>query len=527
MPLPIITTAGDKMLADMLARAQEINVRARQADAERRVLMMQGNWRHLALTHAAQKYKVQAVRQAILAEIKTTSCVLRQLANRICVAYKVPPIRTLDKASEQSQQAFARVLEQGSIVTKAKQWERYAWACNVALIVPRVRDDPSGQGKRLDYEMILPDRAEVFTSDLDPMGMPVKVVYETKRGSDRDPDPIRLTILDAEGWRELDSKGRTVSFTPHNAGVCPAVPWRLEDPVDDWWCSHSGEGVVEASLEIPHKWARMDWVRNGQDRFREHLGAAGELLAAVPQQAVGSEGPIQLPIPPDAYKWEALDVNTPIDNHLGHIRAICRQVGGAYGVPWILDDFDPGTNADDDWEPANPQQHASLAELRTNAIEFHRRSERRLQWVTALVLRGMGHPDARLLPPDMVLERFAIEFPELTYVEHPKVRVEVATARVAAGLSSTFREVHREHPELTFDQARELTLSFAEEEGELNLFYIQHNIPRGADARLKTLAQLQGAQGGQASGDARQPEDMTDDDAAEPGRAAAADPSAE
>lgn len=521
MPIPIITTAGDRALAEMLARAQETNVRARQADAERRVLMMTGNWRHLALSHAAPKYKVAAVRQAVLSEVKTTSNLLRQLASRICVAYKVPPVRTLDKASQASQEAFAKVLDEASIVTKAKQWERYAFACNVALVVPRVRDDAAGQGKRLDYEMILPDRAEVFTSDADPMGAPVRVVYQVKRGSDRDPDPVRLVILDDVGWREVDSKGRTVSFVEHNAGICPAVPWRLEDPVDDWWCSHQGEGVVEASLEIPHKWARMDWVRNGQDRFREYLAASPDLLASTPTQAAGAEGPIQLPIPADGFRWEAVDVNTPIANHLAHIRAICRQVGAAYGVPWILDDFDPGTNVDDNWEPANPQQYASLAELRTNHIEFHRRAEKRLQWVTALVLRGMGHPAARLLPPDMIIERFAIDYPELTYVDEPSKRTEVAKERIAIGLSSTFREYHREHPELTFDQSRDEVLKIAQEEGELNTYYIQHNIPRGADARLKTLAQMQGAIGGDASGEARQPEDNSNDNAEQPGRAAA------
>lgn len=525
MPIPIITTAGDQALAAMLARAQEANVRARQADAERRVLMMTGNWRHLALSYVANKYEIEAVRKKVLREVKTTSNLLRQLANRICVAYKVPPVRSIDGASQASQEAFAKVLEEGSIVTKAKQWERYAFACNVALVVPRVRDDPSGQGKRNTYEMILPDRAEVFTSDADPMGMPTKVVYETKRGSDRDPDPIRLTILDEEGWRELDSKGRTVSFVEHGAGICPAVPWRLEDPVDDWWCSHIGEGTVEASLAVVHLWARMAYVRSGQDRYREYFAADGDHMAKVPKQAAGSEGPIHLPIPPDALEWQVIAANTPIDNHLAHIRSICRQVGAAYGVPWILDDFDPG-DADETWQPENAQQYASLSELRTSAIDFHRRSERRLQWITALVLRGMGHPAARLLPPDMVLERFAIDYPELTYVEEPGKRLDVAEKRIAIGLSSTFREYHREHPEITFDQAREEVLAIAQEEGELNQFYIQHNIPRGAEARLKTLAQLQGAQGGEASGEARQPED-DDDDAEQPGRADSPDASAE
>ena len=165
-------------------------------------------------------------------------------------------------------------------------------------------------------------------------------------------------------------------------------------------------------------------------------------------------------------------------------------------------------------------QHAALAELRNDHIEWYRECERELAWRTSLMLQGSGHRLAADLPPDLVAETFEVEYPELTFVEHPEVRARVARERVSLGLSSTAREYQREHPEMTIEEAEAEVIEIAEQEGRLNELYIRNNWPRGS-ADKQTLAQAQGAIGGQASGEARQVDD--DDDDGEPGRG---DPSA-
>lgn len=517
MPLPITTTLGDRMVADMLGRAQDQNVRARQADAERRLLMMSENWREIVYAVIDARVKTSAVRIALKARVQRTYNVLLQVLRRVCVAYKIPPLRTLDGASESAQKAWSKLGIESSIATHAKKWERHAFALNVILVVPRVREDPSGQGRRLSYDMITPDRCEAYMDERDPMGTPVKIAFWEKHCSDRERDPWRWCVLDEEAWTYYDEKGRKVETQPHGAGVFPGTVWRLDDPVDDWWSSFRGEGLIDATPFVAYIAARRDWVRDGQDRRKEIFAAQD--MARVPQQVAGAEGPMHIPLAPGAFSYESIESITSIEGFEAHIKSTLYQAAEYLGVPAQLVSFDFDSGAETE---RTAMQHAALADVRADHIEFYRRSERDLAWKTALVLRGQRHPLASQLPPDMIAEKFAIEYPELSFTETPGARLDVSKKRVEQGLSSTIREYRREYPHLTFEQAREQVLAIAAEEGELNQFYIQNNIPRGAEARLKTLAQMQGAIGGKASGEARQPEDDNDDDD-KPGRADAAD----
>lgn len=522
MPIPIITTLGETAVARMLHDAQSRNTEARQADAAKRLFMLQENWRHIVYAYVNAIYKTDAVKQNISKRIKRTFNILLQITRRVCVVYKQPPVRRLKGAPQASQDAWSALMREAQVATKMQDVEKRVFAANVDILVPTVYDDPSGRGKRLRYDELLPHCTEVYTSDHYPMGPPDSAVYTVKSGSDFDGQPLRTAALDAYATRYYDQRDRLVRTEPHGAGIFPGVAFRLEHPIDDWWCSDRGAGVVEATVEGSHLLARLDWIRNAQDRYREVM--ASEELSRISTQVAGAEGPLEIPVNPDAFRYEVFDVNTPITNHEQHIKLYLHQAAESVGVPSVLVDFDFSSGNTANTSPQSAAaQHAALADLRNQHIEWYREAERELAWRTALVLQGAGHPFADLLPPDMVADSFEIEFPELTFVEHPTTRVAVARDRIAIGLSSTVREYQREHPDLTFEESKAQVIAIAEEEGELNELYIRNNWPRGA-AEKQTLAQAQGAQGGQASGAARQPEDSTDDDPVKPGRADPATP---
>jgi hypothetical protein len=431
------------------------------------------------------------------------------------VAYKQPPVRQLKDAPTSSQAAFTKILEESRIVTRAKTWERQVFALNVVIVVPVVRDSTDGTGKRLCYDTILPHCAEVYTDEADPMGDPVAVVYTAKDGSEYSLKPLKTIVLDREYWRYYDKDDRLIGEVPHNAGVFPGVAFRLSEPVDDWWDSTRGAGLVDATIEVGHLAARMDWVRHGQDRFREFLFS--KALAGQPTQVAGAEGPVEIAVDPGEAGYTATNLVVSIDEHVKHIRFYRDEAAESLGVPSVLADFEAsGANAGNTSALASAQQQAALADLRASHIDYYREAEGQLSWKTALVLRGMGHPLAGELDPAMVAESFDIQFPDLTFVADPKSRLDVAKQRIDLGLSSEVREYQREHPELTMDEAREQVHAIALEVGELNQFYIEHNIPRASADRMKTLAQVQGAIGGEASGETRK---QNDDNADEPGRA--------
>lgn len=523
MMLPI-TTLGDVAVAGMLARAQDANVRGRQQDAERRILMMSENWRELVWAHIDTRIKTPAVRAAIKARVSRTHNVLLQILRKVCVSYKIPPIRTLTGASDEAQKTWSRLMTEAHVPVAAKQWERQTFALNVILVVPRVQESPHGLGPQLRYHAILPDRCEVWLDERDPKGTPVRAQFWEKHPGDHERDPWRLVVLDDEAWRYLDQRGNVIETHPHNAGIFPGAVFRLDEAEDDWWSSFRGEGMVDATIAAAYVAARRDWVRDGQDRRKEIVSSAE--MNQIPQQVAGAEGPLHIPVAPGLFSYDVIEAITTIDEFQKHISAYIRQAAEYIGVPAQLVDFDATDGAGDD---RAAMMHAALADLRADNIEYYRIAEHDLAWKTSLVLRGAGHPASRLLPPDMVRDSFSIDYPELTFVETPSARIAAAKERIGIGLSSTFREYRREHPELTLEQARTEVLAFAAEEGELNQYFIQNNIPRGADARLKTIAQLQGAMGGEASGEARQPEedddghrsdDAADDDAADDERPA-------
>lgn len=519
--LPIISTLGQQTLAQMLTRAQQQNVRARQEDAARRLLILQENWRHVVWQYINGVIKTDAVRVALSKRVRRTWNVSKQINKRVCVAYKVPPLRRLEGASDSTAKAYQDLLLESRIVTKAKDWERYAFALNVVIVVPVVRDDLGGKGKRLDYEMILPHCAEVQMDPSDPMGTPVAVCFTAKDGSDYSGKPLRTVTLDANAWRYYDDHDRPIGMIPHGAGVFPGVVWRLDEPIDDWWSSFRGAGIVDATIQVAYLVARMDWVRDAQDRKKEI--AKSPSLSKIPGQVASPEGPLEVPLEVDEFDYEAVDVNTPITDFIAHINAYLHQAAESMGIPSVLVDFESGAQNYANVTPlANAQQVAALADVRDSHIEYFREAERELAWKTALVLRGMGHPLASQLQPDEVYDKFRIVYADLTFNEDPMARAAVAEKRVALGLSSTYHEFNKLHPELTPEQSREAVQKFALQEGELNQFYIDHNIPRDPAERRKTLAQLQGEQGGKASGEARaaDSENDDDDDEREPGRAA-------
>lgn len=516
MPLPITTTLAEQTLSTMLARAQERDVQSRQRDAAARLLIMQENWRHLPIAFINTVIKTEKVRVALARNVRRTWNVLLQMARRLCVVYKQPPVRRLKGAPKKSQDAFAKLIREIEITTLAKAIEQHTYSLNCCIPIPRVIEDPNGQGKRCKLELVLPHCAEVTTPPRDSMGSPATVAYSAKDGSDFSGQPLTDIVVDAEAWRWYDSRGRQVHAEPHNAGVCPATPFRLEHPVDDWWCSHRGAGEIDATIFVAYLVARMDWIRGGQDRWREIL--ACEDLKKIPEQIAGADGPVEIPLSPGLFNYSSFNVNTPIAGHLEHIRAYLHQAAENRGVPSTLVDWDPSSgNVANTSESANAAQQAALADLRAGQIEYYRSAETEMWWKVALVLQGARHPLAADLPADLVAEDFEIDFPELTFVEHPKVRVEVAARRVEIGLSSTVREYQREHPELTLEEAKAQVIAIAEEEGELNELYIRNNWPRGA-AGKQTLPQLQGAEGGRESGMTRS-KDGEDDDASGPGRA--------
>jgi hypothetical protein len=517
MPLPIIQTLGENTLALLLERFQDAATRQRQLESQNRVDILTDDWRSLLWAYIHWLYPEQdegTVRlvKALKRRATTTINVLSRLTNTVCVAYKQPPTRTLVGASERSQEAFNSILRETRANTRLKSIERRAFALNVDIVVPVVRPDLQRGRKRLDLDEMLPHHTEVTLSETDPMGTPIAAVSHVRDASDRtDSFPIRTIVLDAQSWRTYDDRGRRVGLNvDHGAGVFPGVPFRFENPLDDWWMARRGDGGVQATLSVAHIFARLDWVRAAQDRKREMVFAKN--TERIPKQYAG--GVLVFPFTPQEAEYGVKDTVTDPKHHIEHIRFVLEQAAESLGIPSTLVDFDPSMQNAANSPLGAARKHEALAEVRRSHIEFLVEQEKRL-WVSAArVMRGMGHPLSGALSPEMIEETLEIDFPPLTFTEHPLTQLQILEKEISLGVSSTVRGYRRMHTDTTEKEAWAAVEAIADEEGKINDFYVERNIPRDAEQRRQTLAQVQGREGGRQRG-----ERQNDEDGNEPGGA--------
>ena len=492
--LPIIETQAKKTIQAMAERAHDHAASARKQEAERRLLIMQDQWRNLAMSYVGSLYQTAEVRRAVQKRVKTTTNVLRQLANQVCVAYERQPLRRLVDAPEASSRAFAKVLREAKIATRAVGWERKTFGLNVALVVPVVRH---GQ---LDYVTLLPHCFEVVADPENPIGDPLAVVVELANTSDRPGRKLRYAVLDDRAWHYFDERAVPMGKpTFHGAGVFPGTPFRLSDPTDDWFDQFRGEGIVEATLQVAHLRARMDYVRFHQDRFKEMFMTAQQENLTV--QVVSAEAAVEFPVDPHEARWQVEDMSLSINEHRAHIRDHIEAAAESVGIP--VSAVDVSKLIESVTPLGHLLSHKAAEKVRAEHVSHLDQAEHDLHWKSALVMRGMGHPLARHLDPALVRKSFEVAFIPAPFVQDPLTQLQVDKAEVDQGLASTYQIYMRRHPGTTLEEAMERVDEIAAQEARLDTIYMKHGLPKDSSLRRASREQLLGVIGGQRSGEVR------------------------
>lgn len=492
--LPIIETEAKRTIRAMAERDQEANVRARKQAAEQRLLILNGQWKMLAMSYTGPYYKSDAARREILKRIKTTTNVFRQLCEQVCVAYERQPMRRIVNASPETSVAFSKVLAEAKIGIRAKGWERRAFAMNTIVVVPHV------QRGRLGYLNLLPHCFEMIADPVDPMGDPAALVVEMADTSDRPEKRIKYAVLDHEAWRYYDENSRPAGAPVfHNAGIFPGTVFRLSDPVDDWYDQFRWDGLVEATLEVAHLRARQDWVRFHQDRWKEMF--MSEKVDNLTFQVVSAEAPLEVPMDPQTTRWQVEDMNASIENSRAHIRDHMEAAAESLGIP--VSAIDISSLVESVSPLGHLLSHQASEKVRANNVGFLDDAERDLHWKSALVMRGMGHPLARSLQPDEVRSGFEADFIPAPFVQDPEKQLRTEKAEVSQGLASTYQIFMRRHPGTTLEEAIERVNEIAEQEARLDKIYMEHGMPKDSELRGASREKLLGTIGGQRSGQVR------------------------
>lgn len=504
MPLPIIRTLADEVVREMLELAQERNASARKQDASNRILIEQENYKHLIQQQINRRYETRIARDELSKYVTTVWNPQRKIADRVLQAYKRPPRRTLEGAIDADNEAWQKLMADSHFDVRASTFTRWAWTVNVAISVPVVRQTPTGP--RLTYDLILPNVADVYTNLDDPLGDPAILIYEVSDASDFTDDPVTRVALDSEAWRYFDRHGQEIVSrrVEHGLGVFPGTLWRLENPIDDWWLSHRGARVVDATLAASVTAAAMSAIRKAQNRKMSMVIA--ESLKSLPEnQIFHHEVPIEVEANPSEIDFRVEDMMTSVDEFLKEIDAYYHTVAESYGL--FSEQADAVGSASDYANVtslAQAKRRSALMEIREAQIPWWTESEKDSAWKTALMLRNMGHPDS--LDPAMVKDSFRIDYKPITFVDAPQTRLAVYRDKIKLGMMSNVDAIMEENPSLTRNEAMDRATQVLEDrtwyEGEL----AARNLSRDPEEQTMNIAQLQGRIGGQAGGNPTAPD---------------------
>ena len=466
----------------------------RRADAQSRLKIDREDFRELVEARIDEVYELSAIRRKVKRFVTTAINPLQMIADRIAVAYRVPPTRSLVGDATASD-VFSRLMRETKIATRAKQWGRYAFITNVCHVIPWPVMSESGGDVSIRYVTVTADVSDVGIGS-NPES-PDVIWYDIPEGLPDLPQ-ARTVFLDSDAWHYLDGHGELLRSFQHGLGIAPFSTFRVRPmPHGDYWDRHRGRRLVDATLDVGRLVAAMGYVRKDQNKKLMAL-FSDRLDDAVPnEQALQPEHPIVASAAPADVSFQVHDLTTSTSAFTDEINFHLEALSDSFGVPLFVLDPSAGNLAGTEME-RSARAFSALSELRDQQVEMLRESEADLAYKTALIAQQFGHPLA--VDPELVRETYEVRFAPLTFITHPRERMAYYTEAIGLGLLDQAAAYQHEHPELTVEEAEARVMEHAERRARINDFQASRNMPTDPSRDGDTLAALQGAQGGRPTG---------------------------
>jgi len=483
----LVSQLADEQLKDFLSKIREPD--ARRKAAQDRIDIELEDFAHLVERRIDEVYNDPIVRS----EIKKFSDIsvlnpLKNITDRLAVAYKNVPNRSLEGASVSINEKFQRLLNDGRIGIIAKDWLKWSLVTNVVLVIPTVIDNKVRP--QLRWQLFLPNNLEVITMPEDPTEVAMAGYMF---------DEERVCVLDSEGWWIYDDKDELLEVRRHGLGIFPGTVVRLSSPTSDFWSSTKGKGMVDATVEVCHLMATMAWVRKGQNRKGMTLAAADLDKAMAEGQLLLSEKPIEVNADPNEFEFNVHDMVTSVDEFEKHVRLLYHEVAEQQGLPSFLIDFPSSANAMAPSGITQAQQHSRLAEVREDHVQWLRYAEEDLMWKTTMMAKQFNHPDA--VDPGVVREQYTIVWPPLTFVDDPLKKLQVWKDKISLNIGfSQVDAVQEAFPGITRTAAVEKIRRALEERKVVADFQSEFNLASDPTEDAQSSAEENGRMGGRISG---------------------------
>lgn len=411
------------------------------------------------------------------------------------VAYRSGCRRTLARGADAAAvRAFHDLVQESGLPALAPNLAALAWISGPVLLLPTVqvvRGVP-----RLRVESVTADRFEVKrTGGGDEVD--AALVFRGD-GSFLVVDGTRHAYYDPDGWPLAGG----AFDREHGCAWCPASIFRARRGLDFWGASDHRE-LIDGTHEIAYLWALGRWVRT---QTQAPLTAITGPEDKIPKlQAIGHPSrPLVLAGVPAEFDVKVLDRSTDPEKYLSEIRALAAACVQRVGLP-------PGAvslvSHSGEWGTlAVAMTPAALASQRDRAVPFLRAAEVEAWSTVAEVVRASGHRHARALPDAATFEaQLRVAFPDLNDADEQAKRMAALKERLPLGLANPIHELMAQRPELSPEDAEEELQENLRNYIDVIVPLVERNAPAdpGPARGVETLAQQNGRQGGEVSGQVR------------------------
>jgi hypothetical protein len=455
----------------------------RMIDAERRLGILDDDWRDILAERLAAEYRQPQIRAMFPALITTEHNVAKRICSELATVYKRPATRRV--SGGEAANASARLL-----------WRE----ARLDAVLPRV--NYLGGGLRdvglfidvVDGQMVprilTGDRVTVVQHPGKPSDA-VALWWERSLSSTVGVDTIEHVYIDAERIATYDSYGKQLGMIEHGLGRLPVVWYHADCDTESFWSSRASD-LFEANMTVGAGLFRLGLIEHYQSHLQVTYQAgadASNARAALKEALRGqASGPGSLWAAPGTFN--KLDLQADTARILASIKAHVGLIAQGYGLAADVYDLS--------YAPSSGFQirlkRLPLLEARERQQPGFRDFERELYTVMALVSQRF-HPTIKLDPE----ADFSVDFGDEPFVEDPRTEADLIDRKIAQRRIKPWAPLMMDNPDLSEEEARALYLENDAAKAEVDELAATRNVARKPDKEPRTPEQ-NGADGNAARG---------------------------
>ncbi len=472
---PLLSLAADNIWANY--QDDNFNRKARQSV---RYAMLQERHAELILSRIRRQYSDERAVQQLREFISIQYNLAIDVTKRSAVAFRSGMRREIEGISKEEAKAFATIVSETEIATKASAWNRESF------LVGPLTEYAVLRGKKMRIESQLPQNYDVVLDPDDPDGTPLAIAYPWRRSMTGNRAAILTVILDGHSWRVFDVQSKQVvpgRETVHGLGHFPGHTLRTEPVSDgDWWAANRHQRLVDGTIRVSVNDTSLDWTRKTQSK--KLMVVKGELEEVASQQVGSPERPIEMQTrDPGGIDVQVFDFN--IDPKFAHdqINRTISVTLEAYDIKAV----DRSENSENDREMSALSDKA-LTERRSEQVPPARAWDRAIMRNTLEMALKMGHPLKDELPSlEQFDEGYTADFGLVSRsFADPAQQIAWDDKQVARGHASNVSLMMDQNPGLPEDKAEERVLRHMKAQTRFNDLAARRDMPLAQPGNVPT-----------------------------------------